>query len=394
MDQALEDINADTINLSAEDVKRNNEILHPLLDVLLDEMILRDELFGSCFQEVFYGGSYYDGSKIRNPDEFDLDLLLCFPKCKILRGEVPGHVKIRINHPNTVDSESTMMRNLLADNRGYLLTWKFNAWFKNVVHKAFRPFKLSSDSKEYQMRIDGYKLKISVQDHGPAKTLVIRVRNFTINVDLVPCILFSDEDWPAFFTKNPVRSKVDTFFAVPMSPKIQVKPIRRCNGQPSRNNNYGRCINRIRNEKNEEKQTFYRSWRLSFQEQERHILKNKRSLKPCLRLLKLLRDALHHNQIASYYLKNFMLNLNKKYGANFWNGSLSEVFMDVLEEYVRMLKSGMLTYYWDKQYNILENIDSKTLSKITRSIERVFNSLNHTDDPEVVFDCFRTDEAV
>ncbi|GJQ86343.1 hypothetical protein Trydic_g9037 [Trypoxylus dichotomus] len=93
--------------------------------------------------------------------------------------------------------------------------------------------------------------------------------------------------------------------------------------------------------------------------------------------------------MASYYLKNFILNLNEKYGANFWNGSLGAVFMNVLEQYVKMLKSGVFTYYWDKQYNLLENVDREQLNSITRSIERVFNRLSGTDDPEVVFDCFR-----
>ncbi|GJQ86342.1 hypothetical protein Trydic_g9036 [Trypoxylus dichotomus] len=183
MEEILQEINANTITLSTEDVKRNNKILHPLLDILVDKMKSMDELFNSLFRRVFYGGSYYDGIRIKKPDEFDLDLLLHIPKCQISRGKVPGHVRIRID-PNTTDDESTRALELFADNRGYLLTSKFNAWFKSVMHKGLSSFKEASGAKEYKIAIDGYKLKISVHDHGPAKDLVVRVRDFTINIDL------------------------------------------------------------------------------------------------------------------------------------------------------------------------------------------------------------------
>ncbi|GJQ86345.1 hypothetical protein Trydic_g9039 [Trypoxylus dichotomus] len=316
-----------------------------------------DELFNETYERVFYGGSYYDGVRIKEPDEFDLCLLLRFPECKVSWG-IPGHVMVKVN-PDTHNSTSLKIRELFAYKGKFLLTSKFNSWFKSVVHKALRDYK-SPNQKEYSIAINQNKLKITVHDHGPAENLVIRVHNITINIDLVPCILFPGEDWPEFIIKNPVRSKVDSFSVAAKSPKRQYDI---------------------------KKPTRY--WRLSFQEQERYILEDKGCLKPCLKFLKLLRDSLHHDQIASYYLKTFMMNLNKEKDDIFWKRSLSEVFMDVLEEYVEVLEERTLKYHWDGKYNILSHITQQQLESIAGSTRRIFNKLMDTNDPDVILDCFR-----
>lgn len=40
----------------------------------------KDVLFKRLFKKIYCGGSFYDGLKITNPEEYDYDLLLELPK--------------------------------------------------------------------------------------------------------------------------------------------------------------------------------------------------------------------------------------------------------------------------------------------------------------------------
>lgn len=59
----------------------------------------KSELFKTSFTRVFYGGSYYDGLRVGNPEEFDLDLLLTLPKYAepdLTNSNIPGFVHLRL----------------------------------------------------------------------------------------------------------------------------------------------------------------------------------------------------------------------------------------------------------------------------------------------------------
>lgn len=61
-------------------------------------MKLKDNLFKEMYTRVFFGGSYYDGIRVCQPDEFDLDLLLSLPKLvvpKITTSDRPGFVHLQ-----------------------------------------------------------------------------------------------------------------------------------------------------------------------------------------------------------------------------------------------------------------------------------------------------------
>lgn len=95
---------------------------------------------------------------------------------------------------------------------------------------------------------------------GPAFTVHITdsttSEKFFMDMDLVPCFEFEDDNWPSneHFRKN--STKVSTFFVVPKKPK----------GSTSTD----------------------KDWRLSFQKQEGAILGQRQSLKPALKLLKVI----------------------------------------------------------------------------------------------------------
>lgn len=86
-----------------------------------------------------------------------------------------------------------------------------------------------------------------------------------MDVDLVTCFIFHGDMWPKpNFKANPVKSKPD-FFIVPKKPKSVEK----------------------------DGSTY---WRLSFQEQERVLIDNKRTLKPTIKLLKVKKLSLFYDR--------------------------------------------------------------------------------------------------
>ncbi|XP_018573273.1 uncharacterized protein LOC108912517 [Anoplophora glabripennis] len=98
MENVLKDINKKFVSLSDEDIKRNNTILKSILDLITEKMKLKDTLFKEMYTRVFFGGSYYDGLRVGQPDEFDLDLLLSLPKLvepTITTSNIPGFVHLQ-----------------------------------------------------------------------------------------------------------------------------------------------------------------------------------------------------------------------------------------------------------------------------------------------------------
>lgn len=66
---------------------------------IVQKMKQKDLLFNRLYRRVFYGGSYYDGLKIEQPEEYDLDLLLALPvlaNATVTASKVAGFVKVQL----------------------------------------------------------------------------------------------------------------------------------------------------------------------------------------------------------------------------------------------------------------------------------------------------------
>lgn len=51
------------------------------------------------FRTIFYGGSYYDGLRVGNANEYDLDLLMTIPKSAkpvLTISNIPGFVQVQL----------------------------------------------------------------------------------------------------------------------------------------------------------------------------------------------------------------------------------------------------------------------------------------------------------
>lgn len=71
-----------------------------------------DALFKALYEQVFYGGSYYDSLKVSNPDEYDLDLLLRLPADikPVLRvhDDAAGCVYVKLENLAAFDNQPTL----------------------------------------------------------------------------------------------------------------------------------------------------------------------------------------------------------------------------------------------------------------------------------------------
>ncbi|XP_056644112.1 cyclic GMP-AMP synthase-like receptor isoform X1 [Diorhabda sublineata] len=372
LENVLQKINGKFISLPDNDIKRNNQIIQQLLDLIVTEMEQKNTLFKSLHNRTFYGGSYYDGLRVGQPDEFDLDLLLLLPKkVDIIQkiANVPGYVTLQLDLTNLLKQAELKERykgiEKLLDDKNYLDNDKVRRWMEGVVVSALNKFQCKNGS--YSFNIDMGTLYGNVHKSGPAFTLkiegIIDNKKINLDIDLVPCFELTKEYWPQSppFRKN--STSKTNFFIVP-------KPIK---GTGQVNN---------------------RNWRLSFQEQERELMKSKAYLKPSIKLLKKLRDTQKLNAIASYYIKTVALSEIEKRETEFWNTSLSTVFMTLLKSFAQMLEKGEINYYWNKKNNLIKAISEQTRSNWSRRLRKIIKDVEGhlVDTPTTIAEYILTPE--
>lgn len=363
MEPVLKEINKKFVSLSDEEIKRNNNLLKAMLDLMIDKMKTKDTLFKEMYTRVFFGGSFYDGLRVGQPDEFDLDLLLALPKLLepvITTSNVPGFVRLKFKeYIKFLNQHELALRykglDKLIDDKQYLDTGKVLRWMESVVNLALNEFEKKNNG--YVLKTPYGILLAKICKGGPAFTLkvngTINGKNVAMDVDLVPCFVFGKEKWPAngFRPNPPVTAKKAEYFIVP-------KPIPECST----------------------------NWRLSFQEQERVIIDSKATLKPSVRLLKKLRDNLDHKCIASYYIKTVVLwQAFEGRDEAFWNNSLSYVFMNLLKDYQKCLSEGKINYFWNKNNNLLAKIKKDTMGNLSNRIKAIIDDIDkHPENPFIV----------
>ena len=72
----LQEINEKYIKLKGEAISECNQIIKFVKNVMIEQMCQVDPLFNAIFQRVYHTGSFYDGLKVGEPEEYDLNLVL------------------------------------------------------------------------------------------------------------------------------------------------------------------------------------------------------------------------------------------------------------------------------------------------------------------------------
>ncbi|KAG5307687.1 CGAS synthase, partial [Acromyrmex insinuator] len=354
-DTVFNKINKRFISMPSDDIKRNNELLKPFFKELENAMRKQCPLFNKTFQKIEWAGSYYKGTRVGQPEEYDLNFVIKLPfKEKDLKFNTdrPGFTKIRIerdsNSYNTLNMDPKAYRQLdsLIDDQSYLNQQKFRTWIEGILSKVAR-----TTSGHNEISFNDY-LPIKIKKSGPAFTLVIPLSERTINIDVVPVLAFSPH-----ITMPPRCSKCEIlqsasenrcWFAVP-------KPLDNSKGFNDSQHRY---------------------WRLCFYEFERDMIcsHNYGSMKPVIRQLKKLRDTQKWSSIASYYLETLCYNKKEIFHIS-EKKSYTFLFFTMLEELHNAFRKGKINFYWNNHYNLLEKIGPEQMRNMERRLDNVLKSI-------------------
>ena len=198
--QTLEDIEVKHINLPKDGVQFNTAVLKHIMDEIVLPALKADWIFKHVFQEVYYSGSFYDGLRISEASEFDLNLIFRLPfdyKNDLILDPVSNTFGVL---SLTDDFEAFYPTNHSRFNdyknlKFFLDKRTFNA---TRMHRLFIGFtnkmlnKLPKRSFEFGGK--SFFFEYSVKDRGPAHTLKVNRRSIRdsskthldFEVDLVP----------------------------------------------------------------------------------------------------------------------------------------------------------------------------------------------------------------
>ncbi|KAG4077864.1 hypothetical protein HA402_013798 [Bradysia odoriphaga] len=319
----------------------------------------KDTLFQQIFQVLQMAGSYADGIKVKAPNEFDLLVLLKFPKPIPVSSTIPGYVTINIR-----DGLNTWVRWLAGDKEkykrfidgeSYLIQDQILDWLRTLVRGILAEHK-------YLFKIHGAEYSITQKNCGPAVTLDVDVRACQsgyigdFSIDFVPALQFdSNERWVA-----------------DRRPNIQVP--RFWNAIPKPN-----------------KQLLHknRDWICSYAEIERDYLNGLNRMKPLIRIFKKIRDKAHLTNLKSYYIKTIFLHRRLENSDDYWNGSLAVLFMEMFDVILNHLKTKTLWSLWHRNYNLFSQLQTHQIDAIYYNLKKIRDNIAKNlvnNNPDIIYE--------
>ena len=167
-------------------------------ETFIPKMEERDDLFGNLYSKIQDAGSYYDGLRIVEPTEFDLDVILeiPFPEqiMKLDFGDgFPIPCGFACYYCSSPPKDVKTTKELTKDQERLFLTFfeenvllpvRVRKWFRKVVDKAFSYFE---HHKLYHLQNEVTIQKFNWRKHSPAATIRVKVdHELEIDIDLVP----------------------------------------------------------------------------------------------------------------------------------------------------------------------------------------------------------------
>ncbi|CAK9803596.1 Cyclic GMP-AMP synthase-like receptor [Anthophora plagiata] len=356
-DEVFKAINKHFITLKDEEVEKINVYLLQVIETLMERMKMKDSLFKKTYSKIIFCGSFYKGTKVEKPNEFDLNIILNLPmKYSYVNfySTLPSFVKINVDHPLIYSTQQ--YENLTMDEKrsfeklishGNLNPNKFRHWIEGVIDKVI--YELPKPNKLLIERgFNSYEVKIKVKKSGPAFTIILNLPCNTeeIHIDLAPALVFNtfmiEEYTTRFDELKNCRNK--EWFAIPV---------------PVTNTNcYG----------------IDDHWRLSFCLQENEILRKCGSVKPVIRQMKKLRNVQNWKCIASYYIETLFLHKYKELD-DLHTIPLTLLFFTMLKELYHACEQHEIKYFWNKNYNLLGKISKIEMSNITYRLNNIIKHI-------------------
>ncbi|XP_068628789.1 cyclic GMP-AMP synthase-like receptor [Battus philenor] len=354
MEEVLQKLNDQFIRLKTSDRKCNNFILHSVLQSIIQKMRTCDNLFDNMKPRLDYLGSYYDGLRVGEPTEYDINIILHIPinNCKIVldsSNSECGHTSITLpsefrrlaNTPETA-GKGFVKTQAWCDSNHRLSMLKFHSWMQSVIDTTLKSLPYKNGKRVLMSNNINYY--IESKRSGPANTIIIiKEDNTVIDVDLVPTFAFNLPKIPIKSTvcfKKVEDTKTSQYFVVPKPTSDEF------------------C------------------WRLTFPIQERFLIKNKHNLKCTLRLLKHLRDVQGFKKLSSYYIKTLFLWEMEANNENFWvNKSLTFLLLYMLKVLRESLLKGIIKNYWCPEHNLIGKLKRDTCLNWGNRLTYIINEL-------------------
>ncbi|XP_078041234.1 cGAS-like receptor 1 isoform X2 [Augochlora pura] len=330
-----------------------------------------DTLFAKAYEQIVFCGSFYKGTKISKPNEFDINIVLNLRKCIIHPNNIqlikakPAFVGIRIHDfwdiPHSqkyalTNKEKRQLRKLMHNN--YLHPCRFLSWIQKT---------LSDLNKQLPICYKSFKL-IKISSSGPAFTLLLKNYNCEkeFSVDIVPVLTFDTDILCTINSKYNWRGTKGTWFAVAVPPK----------------NSYTEFLDESP------------PWRQSFVYQENKILSQHGRIKQIIRLLKKLKETWGWYNIASYFIETIFLNKLIDIKDILDRKSSTWIFYVMLKEMHRCFEEHTIEYFWDPEYNLLSKIGIIEMQNITRCLRHIIERIRLyiVSNPLIIADIILDDE--
>lgn len=330
------------------------QIMTATVNNVVEAMKAASPLFKELYQKQVYTGSYYDGLRVSEANEFDLNLVMRLPfaptDVQVEVSPAPAFVKYRLKRelqmilatdPKWTKDKYQLLLNFFEDR--YLLRDKMQSWYQGVIDTAWKSFKKPAGVQEVIRR-----------QSGPAITLNIKLSAAkVIDVDLVPVIDGSIYSMPPGFTKtskfNALPAEAKVWYLVPKPLSVQTMTpleMKRC-------------------------------WRISFPEAEKKLLGNLACVKPLIKLFKLLRDVKNWSPIASYFIKSlFLLEVELHPQLEYWQEkNMGSRFLEMIQRFKQAVEQRSIPYYFNRQANLLSGLDKATAQNIARNLEKIISQI-------------------
>ncbi|KAJ0181043.1 hypothetical protein K1T71_003128 [Dendrolimus kikuchii] len=366
LEKILQDIHKNYVKLKKLEKKMNNITLYSVLNTLLKKMQQCDNLFKSLKPKLEFLGSYFDGVRVGNPNEFDINVILTlhlnYNKIILDATNVQnGHTSVvmpsefrRLSKTPATAEKGFRDTQFWCDASYRLSVTKFKAWMQSVVDATLNTLPQVNGKRMLYVNTKSYEIDAKIS--GPANTITIRDNDQLIDIDLVPTLQFKHPKVPI---NSSVRfdklrcTHIHQYFIVP-------KPI---------NNDY--------------------SWRLAFPHQERYYINGKNNLKSSLRIIKLLRDRQCFKKLASYYIKTLFLWEAAEQNDEFWRkNSLSYLVIYMLKKLRDSLRKREIKNFWSPDHNLLEKIKSETSLHWCNRLNSIIYHMENVYDPSRLMQYF------
>ncbi|KAG7211496.1 hypothetical protein KM043_010766 [Ampulex compressa] len=352
-DTVFNEVQKTFISLPEEKKKKNNACMNEAIETLISKMKKVDSIFDKTFRTTLYRGSFYKGTKITAPEEYDLNLVIKLPiKDTYFHTDeycYPGYTKIYVksfsNSPKFSEKEFCKLKTFLSNS--YLNVQCFRAWIESVICKALNISQTENGQCILNTDIEN-KSSVTIRKSGPAFTVILKsLDNQEINVDLVPVLTFNDTLPYITEKEKHVAFKSKTWSVVP-------KPLYKWYFDEDMSNSY---------------------WRFCFYEQEKELLDKYGQIKPVIMQIKKLKDTHNWKPLASYYIETLALHEIMRF-SNIQKLSKTSLLMMMLERLRDACKLHKLDWFWNENCNLFEKLNDDFTKNVSNRLDKYISHIN------------------